>query len=77
MKNFYFAVTVKENNKYYAYVIKANTSSNLKSTFNNPKFDNIVIFPTKKKPKKQQLIGTLVLKLMVHIILTSHYFKEV
>ena len=52
MKNFYFAVTVKENNKYYAYVIKANTSSNLKSTFNNPKFDNIAIFQTKKKAEE-------------------------
>lgn len=49
MKNFYFAVTVKENNKYYAYVIKTSANSNLKSTFNNPKFDNITIFPTKKR----------------------------
>lgn len=49
MKNFYFAVTVKENNKYYAYVIKVSENDNLLSKLKTPNIKAANIFPTKKR----------------------------
>ena len=40
MKNFYIAVIIKEDNKYYAYTVKANESDNL---LRKLKIKNIII----------------------------------
>ena len=48
MKNFYIAVQVCENGKYYAHIVKATESDNLLSRL---KISNIIsanIYPTKK-----------------------------
>lgn len=52
MKNFYIAVTIREDEKYYSYVIKVNSSDNLLSKL---KIKNIVtanISSTKKEAKE-------------------------
>lgn len=49
MKNFYFVVNVKENNKLYACVIKATESDNLLSKFEIKNISSVNIFPTKKR----------------------------
>lgn len=49
MKNFYIAVTVEENEKYYSYVIKVSESDNLLCKLKIPNIVNATIFPTKKK----------------------------
>ncbi len=43
MKNFYIAVEIEENNKYYAYVLKVSSCDNLlsKLTIKNIKFANL------------------------------------
>lgn len=50
MKNYYFAVTVTEDGKNCAYVIKASESENLLCVFQRVKNATAInLFPTKKK----------------------------
>lgn len=48
MKYFYFAVQIKENEKYYAYVIKTSEYENLVSLFKIKGIVSANIFETKK-----------------------------
>lgn len=49
MKNFYFVVNVKENDKLYAYVAKATEKDELLSKFKIKNVISVNIFPTKKR----------------------------
>ena len=52
MKSFYIAIQIKDNNKFYAYVIKVNTTDNLLSKL---EINNIItanICDTKKKAEE-------------------------
>ncbi len=55
MKNFYIAITIEENQKYYSYVIKANDQENLLSKL---KVKNIVTATlTATKQKAENLVN--------------------
>jgi hypothetical protein len=49
MKNFYFAVTIQANKKYYSYVIKLHQGVNIISRLKIPGIVSANIFPTKKE----------------------------
>lgn len=49
MKNFYIVASVKENNKYYAYVIKVSENNNLMPKLCNKNIQHANICPTRKK----------------------------
>lgn len=49
MKYFYFAVTVKENGKYYAYIVKMSSSDNVLSKLKIKGILHANIYPTKKQ----------------------------
>ena len=49
MKYFYIAVTIQENEKYYSYVIKANSSENLLSKLKIKNIVTATIATTKKE----------------------------
>lgn len=49
MKNFYIAVQICENGKYYAYVVKVNESVNLLSSLAIKNIITANIYPTKKR----------------------------
>ena len=49
MKYFYIAVTVAENDKYYAYAVKVSESDNLLSKLNIKGILHANIYPSKKK----------------------------
>lgn len=50
IKNFYFAASVEENNKWRAFVVKANIMVNLKSLFQN--LTHVNICETKKEAER-------------------------
>ena len=52
MKYFYFAVQIKENEKYYAYVVKTSEYENLISLFKIKGIISANIFETKKYASK-------------------------
>ena len=49
MKNYYIAITIKENEKYLSYVIKASESDNLVSKLKIKNIVNANVFSTKKR----------------------------
>ena len=49
MKNFYFVVTIQENEKYYSYVLKLHQSDNIISRLKIPGIISANIFKTKKE----------------------------
>ena len=49
MKYFYFAVTVEENGKYYAYIVKISSSDNVLSKLKIKGILHANIYPTKKQ----------------------------
>lgn len=49
MKNFYFAVTIEENGKYYSYVVKISSSDNALSRLKMKGILQANIYPTKKQ----------------------------
>lgn len=52
MKYFYFAVTVEENGKYYAFVIRASECDNLLSKLDIKGIIHANIYQTKKKAEE-------------------------
>lgn len=48
MKNFYFAVTVEENDKFYSYVLKVGRYNNIINQLKIPGIKCATICPTKK-----------------------------
>ena len=52
MKNFYIAVSIKENNKYFAFVIKVSEHENLKNKLDDPRITHANIYPTKNKAEE-------------------------
>lgn len=52
MKNFYMAVQINENEKFYAYIIKANESDNLLSKLEVENIMAANICDTKKRAKE-------------------------
>lgn len=48
MKYFYIAITIQENEKYYSYVIKVNSTENLLSKLKIKNIVTATITPTKK-----------------------------
>ena len=48
MKNFYIAVQIRENNKYYAHMLRVSESDNLLSKLAIKNIITANIFPTKK-----------------------------
>jgi hypothetical protein len=49
MKNFYIAVTVEENGKYYSYIVKVAPSDNLLTKLAIKGIKTANIYPTRKK----------------------------
>ena len=49
MKYFYFAVTIAENGKYYAYVVKISQDDNVLTKLNIKGILHANIYPTKKQ----------------------------
>ena len=56
MKNYYIAVQIKEDNKFYAYAIKVNTSDNILSKL---EVNNIVVANLCDTKKKAQELVSL------------------
>ena len=57
MKNFYIAVQIKENDKFYAYVIKVSKSDNLLSKLEIPNIITANICQSKKEAENMCLIS--------------------
>ena len=48
MKNIYFAVTVKEDEKYYSYMVKSTDNTNVLSTLNIKNIVHANVYPKKQ-----------------------------
>ena len=62
MKYFYIAITIEENEKYYSYVIKANTQENLLPKLKIKNIVTATIAPTEQKAKNLVNLWNIIAK---------------
>jgi hypothetical protein len=75
IKNIYIAVQIKENEKYYAYVVKTTDNNNLLSVLEIKGIISANIW-SKTYALKQLNFGTNNLRIMELICLIVHHFKQ-